>query len=105
LIDNKFIEIGIGEHFARAPLAVTDGDIFERTGRDVGIEGFDRAAELGSGLGGGLEPVRWGMARRGNLSVLADAEQGFNRPVCLDCLVETVASLMQNEDAARRLAR
>jgi hypothetical protein len=38
---DEFVEVGIGEHFARAALAVADGDIFERTGRDVGIEGFD----------------------------------------------------------------
>jgi hypothetical protein len=58
VIGNEFVEVGVGEHLARAALAVADGDIFERAGSDVAVERFDRATELGSGLRGGLEPVR-----------------------------------------------
>jgi len=46
------VEIGIGEHLARAALAVADGDIFERTGSDVAVERLDRTAQLAGGLSG-----------------------------------------------------
>jgi hypothetical protein len=62
LVGDELIEIGIGEHAARAPLAVADGDVFERAGGDVAVESLDRAVQLACGLGGRSQAVR----RRGN---------------------------------------
>jgi hypothetical protein len=63
LRSNEFVDVGISEHAARALLAVADGHIAQRAGGDVAVEGLHRAAELGSGLRGGLEPIRWGRAQ------------------------------------------
>src|SRR5262249_6186038 len=63
LIGDEFVEIGVGEHLAWALSAMTDADVFERAGGDVAVERLDRTTELGSGLRGGLEPVRWRGAR------------------------------------------
>jgi hypothetical protein len=51
------VEIGIGEHLARAALAVADGDIFERADSDVAVKRLDRAAELARGRGGREEAI------------------------------------------------
>jgi hypothetical protein len=63
LIGDEIVEVGVGEHAARAFCPMTDDDVTERAGGDVAIEGFHRAAEPGSGLCGGLEPVRWKLAQ------------------------------------------
>jgi hypothetical protein len=47
---NERIEIGVGEHPARALAAVTNNDIAERASSDVAFQRLDRAAELGGGL-------------------------------------------------------
>ena len=60
---DESVEIGIGEHLTRAFRAVADDDVTERTRSDVTVERLDRATELGSGLRGSFEPVRWGLAR------------------------------------------
>src|SRR5262245_10076000 len=52
---------------------MTDGDIFQCARSDVTAERLDATAELGSGLRGGLEPVRWEMAR---LALGAAGKQG-----------------------------
>jgi hypothetical protein len=60
---DELVDIGVGEHAALAALAVAKGDVFQRAGGNVAVEGFHRAAEPGSGLCGGLEPVRWKLAQ------------------------------------------
>src|SRR6516164_4159766 len=44
LIGNEIIEIGVGEHAARAFAAVPDDDIAERAGSDVTSKRLNRAA-------------------------------------------------------------
>jgi hypothetical protein len=57
------VEIGGGESDVPALPAAADIDAAEIPGSDVTVERFDGAVELGSGLRGGLEPVRWRLAR------------------------------------------
>jgi hypothetical protein len=59
LIGNELVEIGIGEHFPRARLAVTDGDIAQRPQCDMAIKGAQRTIELGCRLGAGQQAVWW----------------------------------------------
>jgi hypothetical protein len=40
---------------------MADNDVAERAGGNVPVERLDGAAEPGGGLGGGLEPVWWGL--------------------------------------------
>jgi hypothetical protein len=58
------IEVGIGEHLALPLRALADDDVAEITGGDVGVEGLDRHAELGCGLGLGAQPGRHQRRRR-----------------------------------------
>jgi hypothetical protein len=57
LVADEFIEIGVGEHAARARLAVAERDVAQRAGGDVLVESFDRDAELRCGLGAGAQAV------------------------------------------------
>jgi hypothetical protein len=41
LVSDELVEIGIGVHAARATLAVAKGDVFQRAGGDVAVEGLD----------------------------------------------------------------
>jgi len=70
LVGNELIEIGGGKVPARALGAVANHDIFQIAIGGVTVERFDRAAELGSGLGCGLESVGRGVVR---LALLAAA--------------------------------
>jgi len=63
LIGDEFVEVGVGEPAPHALRAFADDDVAEIARGDVGVERLDRATEPGSGLRGGLEPVRWGVAR------------------------------------------
>jgi hypothetical protein len=58
LVGDELVEIGVGEHPAHARPAVAKGDVFQRAGGDVAIEGLDRTTKLGGGLTGSLEPIR-----------------------------------------------
>jgi hypothetical protein len=62
LVGNKRVEIGIGEHLARALAAVADDDIAQRACGDVAVEGLHGAAESRSGLAGGAQAVGCGLA-------------------------------------------
>jgi hypothetical protein len=42
---------------------VADDDVADRARRDVALERFDGAAELGRGLGHGAQPIGWGETR------------------------------------------
>jgi len=53
LVADELVEIGNGEHAARALLTVADGDIAQRPRCDVAIESAQRAIKLGSRLGAG----------------------------------------------------
>jgi hypothetical protein len=55
---NEIVDVGIGEHLARALRALADDDVAEIPGSDVGVERLVRTTELGGGLRGGLESVR-----------------------------------------------
>jgi hypothetical protein len=60
------VEIGIGEHLARAALAVADDHVAERARFDMAVERLDRAAEFGGGLGLRTQAIKWanaGLAR------------------------------------------
>jgi hypothetical protein len=58
---NELVEICVGEHLAWALHAVTNGNIFERTGRNISNEGLDRAAELCSCLGRSQQSIGWAL--------------------------------------------
>jgi hypothetical protein len=60
---NEVVEIGIGEHAARAFLAVADIDVTQRAGSDVSGERLDGTAEPIGGLRCSLESVRRHLAR------------------------------------------
>jgi hypothetical protein len=77
LIGNELVEIGVGEHAALAALAVAKGDVFQRAGGNVAVEGFHRAAEPGSGLCGGLEPVRWKLVQLAGGTLLPPKHKPF----------------------------
>jgi hypothetical protein len=107
LVSDEFVEVGVGEHLARAALAVADGDIFERAGSDVTVQRLDRAMQFAGGLGGGAETIRQQGGRLRFLSALGSAEQGFDPSLYeqfLEPAAQAVAPLVRNEDA-RRLAR
>jgi len=58
LIGDEIVEVGVGEPGSPALLSAADVDATKRTGSDVAEQRFDGAVQLGSGLRGGLEPVR-----------------------------------------------
>ena len=60
---DEFVEIGVGEHLARALLALADADVAEIAHSNVGVKRPDRAAEFRCRLRRGLETVRQGFAR------------------------------------------
>jgi len=74
LASNKFVEVGIGEHAARTLHAVANDDVFERTRRDVTVEGLDRAAQLRRRFGQRAQPVR--RARRALAATAAPWSKG-----------------------------
>ena len=55
---------------------MSDDDVAERAGSDVAVERLVRAVQLGSGLRGGFEPVRRGLARL-VLAMVAAAKVGL----------------------------
>jgi hypothetical protein len=93
LIADELVEVGVGEHFAPALLAMPQGDVVQRSGRDVTVERLGGAAELGRRLGLGAQTIRrpnvwlvlagrWrhemcgGRSERG-----ADGVQGIGQPI------------------------
>jgi hypothetical protein len=57
LIGNELVEIGVGEHAARALLAVADAHIAERARLDVAVKRAQRTAELRRRLGSRAQPI------------------------------------------------
>src|SRR5215472_15530488 len=63
LIGDELVEIGVGEHLARALRAAPDNHVAQLARGDVAVERLDRAAEFRCRLRRGLETVRQGFAR------------------------------------------
>ena len=61
MIGDELVEVGIGEHAARALRALADDDVAQIPRGDVGAQRLHRAAELARGLGGRAQAVgcRW----------------------------------------------
>jgi hypothetical protein len=41
LVGDEFVEVGVGEHFALTLLAMAQGDVAQRSVRDVTVERLD----------------------------------------------------------------
>jgi hypothetical protein len=69
-------EIGFGDHAVALHLAAPDLDVAQRARGDVGLQGFDRAAELRGGLAWGKQVVHHATTRglaRSSASISASA--------------------------------
>src|SRR5262249_48521108 len=101
LVGDEIVEVGVGEHAARALRAVTDDDVAERAGGDVAGERLDRAAELARGLGGRARPS--GLDWRGLRSLHLAGAPGSG----IACRPSTIAMMLSHwaREKVRRGAR